>query len=999
MPLLRFADGLDALPLPASEAQAALGLERWRDALAETAETDPGLDRAAGESKTVLRLLEALFGSSPFLTEAAIVDPAFTLRLLNDGPDDALTYALAAIDAAGEMQSATLSTALRIAKRRVALTVAVADIANAWPLAKVTDTLSAFADNALSASAGHLLSEAAKAGAFHLKHPETPERDSGLIVLGMGKLGARELNYSSDIDLIVLYDTDRIQTDNPDNLQSHFVRLARNLVRLMQERTVDGYVFRMDLRLRPDPGATPLALSAIAAETYYESLGQNWERAAMIKARPVAGDKEAGDVFLDRLRPFIWRRSLDFAAIQDIHSIKRQINAHRGGAEIAVAGHNIKLGRGGIREIEFFAQTQQLIWGGREPRLRLAGTLDAIHALVQCGLVTENAERDLRDAYEFLRRVEHRLQMIADEQTQKLPDNAAGLRTLALFLGLSDADAFSMELLKHLRAVERHYAALFEDAPDLSAGTDVPGNLVFTGAEADPDTIETLKRIGFNQPGSVDATVRGWHHGRYRAMRSTKAREMLTELMPVLLKALASTSDPDAAFARFDEFLSNLPAGVQIFSMFHSHPDLLGLIAEILGKAPRLAEHMSRRPIVIDGLIAPQFADAPPGLAAELDGLNRLLTPVSHIEEAFDACRRWSHDRRFQIGVKVLRGLISPADAARGLSDVAEAALSLLMPRVEAEFRRHHGRFPGMGLGVAALGKLGGREMTPTSDLDLVLIYDVSEDAEASQCEKPLAPSQYYARLAQRLVNAVTALTAEGRLYEVDLRLRPSGNKGPLSVSLEAFRRYDEEGAAWTWEHLALTRARAVAGTEAMKQRIDEEIRTVLVRPRDREKLLTDVASMRARMAAERPGGFIWDVKNLRGGLIDVEFIAQYLQLAHAHDLPDVLSPNTRDALTRLHRAGLLTAADSGALLDALGLWQALQGMLRLALVAEPKRGRDAPFPPSLAADLTRIVGAVDFAGLEGKIRDTAAGVMGVFDRLIAGPAAALPTATEERKG
>ena len=356
--------------------------------------------------------------------------------------------------------------------------------------------MSDFAEATLSAAVAHLLRQSARAGAFSLLHTDDPEHSSGLVILGMGKLGSRELNYSSDIDLIVLYDPNKFEMADASALHDHVVRLTRNLIRLMEERSTDGYVFRTDLRLRPDPGSTPIALSVVVAETYYESLGQNWERAAMIKARPVAGDRAAGAAFLKCLDPFIWRKSLDFAAIRDIHSIKRQINAHRGGGRVAIAGHNIKLGRGGIREIEFFVQTQQLIWGGREPRLRSAATVDSLLALADGGQIDRRTADELIDAYRVLRRVEHRLQMIDDEQTHSLPDSSEGLRDLATFLAYDDVDAMTRDLMATLRSVESHYADLFEDAPTLSVPSAAAGNLVFTGGEPAPEPLDTIERLG-----------------------------------------------------------------------------------------------------------------------------------------------------------------------------------------------------------------------------------------------------------------------------------------------------------------------------------------------------------------------------------------------------------------------------------------------------------------------------------------------------------------------
>ncbi|MCB2101237.1 MAG: bifunctional [glutamine synthetase] adenylyltransferase/[glutamine synthetase]-adenylyl-L-tyrosine phosphorylase [Rhodobacterales bacterium] len=983
------------MPRPADAEAAQTGLERLVDAARRS--EDPALiARAealiadADATGPAARAVRGLFGSSPFLTQCAVIDPRFFLDLLARGPDAGLALVNADLDRARADWPAEdeVGRVLRVAKRRVALLTGLADVLDVWDLDRVTGTLSAFAERAIGLAAGHLLRALDAKGAIALPDRDDPETGSGLIILGMGKLGARELNYSSDIDLIVLYDDEVIRTDNPDGLQSHFVRLTRNLVRLLDERTRHGYVFRTDLRLRPDPGSTPPALSALAAETYYESIGQNWERAAMIKARPVAGDRAAGRQFLDRLRPYVWRKNLDFAAIQDVHSIKRQINAHRGGGTIAVNGHNVKLGRGGIREIEFFAQTQQLIWGGRLPELRLRETVPAIRALCATGKVRPEVADDMIDAYRFLRRVEHRLQMINDEQTHSLPEADAGLAHLALFLGYDSAAAFTGDLLANLRRVEAHYAALFEDSPSLGGRGGVAGNLVFTGGESDPDTLDTLSRLGFDNPKAVDATVRGWHHGRYRATRSSRTRQILTELMPALLEALSRTPNPGPAFLKFDEFLSRLPTGLQLFSMFHANPQLLDLVAEIMGGAPKLADHLSRHPSILESVLAGDFMDTPPEPEDLDEELDRLLTQAEGLEDMLDISRRWANDRRFQVGVQNLRGLIDPRDAARALSNVAETAVSRLLPRVVDDFSIKHGRILNSAIGVLALGKLGAMEMTPASDLDMVFIYDAPPGVETSTGGKPLVVSQYFARLSQRLINAITAQTAEGVLYEVDMRLRPSGNAGPIATSYDAFVQYHAE-AAWTWERMALTRARMVAGPQHLAARINGAIREILTRRDDPDHLLRDVAEMRLRIDRERHTEVVWEIKYYRGGLVDVEFIAQYLQLRHGPAHPDVLSPNTRDGLLAVRQRGLVDGAVIDDLVAALDLWQALQGILRLSVDGGPTEDEDRMLPAGLRQALVTRAGAVDFADLKTKIRDTAQGVMAHYRTLIEDPARA----------
>ena len=971
------------LPLPAYPGRAASSLERWRQAADDTGDSRlSAMAQAAAGDPAGRRLLDAVFGNSPYLSQICAGDPDFSCELLHGGPDAAFERVMGDLDGMRvEIQGRErLAALLRAAKRRLALTVALADIAGAWPLKRVTAALSDFAEAALRLASGHVLRAAAEAGAFRLPDPGDPEKDSGLVVLGLGKLGGRELNYSSDIDLIVLYDADRVRDGKPESLQGHFVRLTRDLVRMMEERSVDGYVFRSDLRLRPDPGSTPLAISVLAALTYYESIGQNWERAALIKARPVAGDLDAGNAFLERLSPFIWRKNLDFAAIRDIHSIKRQINAAKGGGAIAVAGHNIKLGRGGIREIEFFVQTQQLIWGGREPSLRGPVTTRSLRALAESGRIAEQAANEMTDAYRFLRRVEHRLQMINDEQTHTLPADGEGLGALAVFLGYADEDAFAADLTAHLRRVETHYAELFEDSPALSVpGT---GNLVFTGGEADPDTIETLRRLGFEKPETVDSVVREWHHGRYQATHSTRARELLTELMPALLEALARTARPDAAFLMFDEFLSRLPVGVQLFSMVYSEPHLLDLLAEIMGGAPRLARHLSRRPTVFESVLGPGFFDDPPGAGDLSEELSRMLAGARDTEDLLDIGRRWANDRRFQVGVQGLMGSLAPRPAAGALSNIAEAAIQCLLASVEDAFSAVHGRVKGSGLAVLALGKLGSREMTPASDLDLIFVY--SGGGGSSSGPKPLPASQYFGRLSQRLINALTARTAEGILYEVDMRLRPSGNAGPLATSLDTLIAYQRE-TAWTWEHQALTRARTVAGPGDLRKQVENAVRDVLARPRDGTKLLANVADMRARMDAEHHTRSPWRVKHLRGGLVDIEFIAQYLLLKHAHEHPEVLAPDTGTALTRLAGAGLLDAGRALDLIGALNLWQAIQGMLQLSV-----EDTGDSIPEGLEPTLAKLGGAADFPDLQEKMRATADAVQGHFRDLIETPARAL---------
>ncbi len=1052
-----------ALPRPHDRAAAERLLARFAERGAA--------ERAWAATEDGAALLGALGGHSSYLADLAVREAPTLLRLAERGPEDAFMQALDPLGrtdpSAGRPAVAAL---LRRAKRQAALIAAAADIAGAWPLDRVTGALSDLAEAATDYACAHLLREAQARGELRLpggaaRHdPRATGKGSGLVVLGMGKLGGRELNYSSDIDLMVLYDPTASAYD-ADRAGAIYVRLARDLVRLLEERTEDGYVFRTDLRLRPDPAATPLAVSLPAAIAYYESMGQNWERSAMIKARPVAGDRALGEAFLREIRPFVWRRHLDFAAIADIHAIKRQIHAHKAHkgahAQVQVAGHDVKLGRGGIREIEFTAQVLQLIWGGRDPGLRDPTTLGALAALAAAGRIERRAAADLADAYGFLRRLEHRLQMVADRQTHRMPEDAAGLALIASFMGFAGPEEFAAALTQHLSRVERHYAGLFEAAPDLSGGETVAGNLVFTGVEDDPETLATLQGLGFRNPCSIAAAIRGWHHGRTRATRSPRAKELLTALTPALLSAFGRQPQPDVALLRLDAAFGRMQAGVQALSLLHRNPALIERLAFVLGAAPALADHFAHSPAALEGLLAGDVAgsiEAPTTLPA-------LVKEARFLEEALEAVRRVVAERKFEIDAAALEGRLDADAAGLARSALADAAIAALLPRVTAEFAQRHGKVPGGALGVVALGKLGGLDMLPASDLDLILVYDHDEDAEASRGgARALPPSQYFGRLANQMVAALTAPGAEGKLYEVDMRLRPSGSKGPVAVSLPAFSRYHAE-SAWTWERMALTRARFVAGPATLRRKVEAAVRVALTRageggltragdgglaragdvapgragdvppgragdvppgragdvppgraaadaaargggwppaihdaarsapqgPQaparggDAAAVLADAAAMRARMLRDLPAEGPWDIKLMPGGLVEVEFIAQALQVAHAPRVAGVLAPSTRTALAGLARAGLLDPAEAEALVAAERLWRAVLAHLRLTL----GRWREETLPEPVAAALLPALrglvpaGVVDQSGLRAQMREAAGRVRDSFVRRI----------------
>ncbi|TAL00875.1 MAG: bifunctional [glutamine synthetase] adenylyltransferase/[glutamine synthetase]-adenylyl-L-tyrosine phosphorylase [Rhodospirillaceae bacterium] len=975
-----------SLPRPANPVRAAELRQEWLAAANEFGPEDAAFVRKQANDPVAAPVLEAIFGNSPFLTRLVFAHPEIVRIFMEQGAGPAVVYAGAAIQHPASTEAGDLPRMLRQAKARTALAVALADLTDAWTLAQVVTALSTFADACVRTAVETLLHVAHGDGRIRLADPKNPMGDCGYFVLAMGKLGANELNYSSDIDLIVLFDPKRLPYIGTKSPQEFAVNLTKDLVQILQERTGDGYVFRTDLRLRPDPGSTTIALSREAARIYYESYGQNWERAAMIKARYVAGDRVAADEFLRDLQPFLWRKSLDFYALQDIHSIKRQIYAYRGGGVIQVPGHNIKLGRGGIREIEFFVQTQQLIWGGRLPDTRAPQTLEALDALTQRGFVAASVRDDLAAAYRFLRHLEHRLQMVADEQTQSLPADPAKLAAIATFAGYDDRAQFEADVAAALRTVEAHYAALFEDAPSLA----IEGNLVFTGTDDDPDTMATLRRLGFTDPSAVAAAVRAWHRGRYRATRSDRARQLLTEIMPSLLTAFGKTAQPDAAFLRFDQCLAEQQSGVQLLSVFQANPHLLDLVAEIMGDAPRLADHLARNPALLDYVLEPDFYGAISNLAGMRTDLDRSLAAADSYESTLDLCRRWANDQRFRIGVQTLRGLITPHQAARNFSDVAEAVLVGLVPRVALEFENQFGRVADGTLALLAYGKLGSGELTPTSDLDLVVIYNGPADGRSQGGPRSLPMQAYYMRFVQRLITALTLLTREGVLYNVDLRLRPSGQQGPLACSLEAFAKYQRENA-WTWEHMALTRARVVQGAPELATQIEQTVHEILVGRREPAVLLAEVADMRARMRKEhtRTDQDPWSLKHRPGGLIDGEFIVQYLLLGNNSAIPAPGSDahlNAQAAIERLAKAGALPQTAADTLSKGLALWSSLQVMLRLTL------GDDTPatLPLGLKTKLVAVTGAKDFPDLQKIMRQTSADIYALFQDMIELPAAAL---------
>jgi [glutamine synthetase] adenylyltransferase / [glutamine synthetase]-adenylyl-L-tyrosine phosphorylase len=954
-------------------------LEAWLKAVGRKA-VGRALGRLLTRRSAAARLFGGMAEAAPYLWDLVQVDPARALRLLEADPDTAFAALLGKTrgDAAAARGSAELMRVLRRAKVQAALVIAFADIGGVWPVARITAALTDFADLAVGAAVRHLLGEAAKRKKLVLHDPKKPDVDSGYMVLAMGKMGGGELNFSSDIDLMVFFDAAAAPCAPNVEPGQLYVQLTRELVKILQARTPDGYVFRVDLRLRPDPSSTQIAISTDGALDYYESRGQNWERAALIKARGCAGDLAASERLLRDLSPFIWRKFLDYAAVADVHAMKQQIHAYRGHGDIAVEGHNIKLGRGGIREIEFFAQTQQLIAGGRYPTLRGRETVATLAALAAGGWIDTAARDQLTAAYDFLRRVEHRLQMQTDEQTHSLPSERTALDAFSRFLGFGGRDEFAAMLLEHLRAVEKHYVRLFESAPALLAEQQ---SLSFAGGEGGEgrETLDRLAELGFRQPRELAAAVHRWRNAAYPALRGEQTRKNLSELLPVIIDQFSKAENSDAAFAAFDRFLAGLRAGGRLLSLLRQNPELIRFIALILGAAPRLAEILAQHPHVIDSLIDPSFFGALPGAVRLEEELARALGETRSYEDMLDAIRLFGQEHMFLIGARILSGSLSAERAGEVFAGLADALLRALLARVEADFALAHGRLRGQETAILALGRLGAREMTASSDLDLIVVYDFDGAHPNSDGKRPLYGAQYFARLTQRLISALTVQTNHGVLYQVDMRLRPSGRSGPLATQIEGFIGYQER-EAWTWEHMALTRARVVAGSAAFRARVEAAIHDALCRKREPHKVAADVIEMRSAIAKEKGDADPWDLKNAAGGLIDIEFIAQYLQLVHAAATPDILDTSTARVLEKAVRADALKPEDAAVLRPAVQLFHNLTQILRLCL--------PGAFDPQAAgagvlALLARAADLPDFPALHAHVVETQRQVRECFVRIL----------------
>ena len=825
---------------------------------------------------------------SPFLRDAIAALPELTNAFLDSGSE-------AAVELAAATARDGVESRLRGQRLGLALSVALGDLASELSLEKVTGFLSDFADRAIDEALHAAIAERVPGA-----------EPNGFAIIAMGKLGSHELNYSSDVDLIFLCDPEILPRRSRDDPADAAVRIGRRVIEILQKRTEDGYVQRVDLRLRPSPEVTPIVLPVNAAISHYESSALPWERAAFIRARAAAGDIRLGQRFLDAIQPFIWRRSLDFGVIEEVRQISSRIRDHFAqGAHIG-PGYDLKRGRGGIREVEFFVQIQQMIHGGRDPSVRAPATLDAIKALLAAGRLDEESGKVLADSYRLLRTIEHRVQMVDDAQTHLIPAQAAALDNVARLHGLRDG-ASLIELLEP--AVEGAGQIFDSLSPDERRRLSNDSKILRS----------ELAQLGFTEVELAARHVAHWRSGKARSLRSPAAQQAFEAMLPGLLQAIACGADPDHALNRLSDIVERLSSGVNLFRLLEARPPLAQLLAKVLAHAPALADQLGRRPELFEGRFDSSSFGMPPSAQEFAELLTRTMQGHPY-DIGLDRVRRLVNERRFALGVQLIDRRRDPLEVTEGYARVAEGALVALGDAASREFEKSHGRFPQSELMALGLGRFGGHSLTHASDLDIIYLH-TAEQGGTSNGRKPLGPNDYFNRLASRVTAALSVPTAAGPLYDVDTRLRPGGSKGMLVVSLDAFEQYQRH-EAWTWEHMALCRARPVFGSLEIRDQVTAMIDSILRLPRDFAKVTSDATKMRAEMERHKPSRGALDVKLGRGGLVDLEFSVHVLQLTRHVGLKTRLE----DALEELWAESLVPAN----IVDALKLLSRMLVMMRL---------------------------------------------------------------------
>jgi glutamate-ammonia-ligase adenylyltransferase len=875
--------------------------------------------------------LPRLFAMSDFVAQSCVRQPDLMAGLVDSG-DLFASYtaeghaARLAAALAGCTEENDLAARLRRFRRREMVRIAWRDLSGRAEFVETAADLSSLADACIE-GALRVIEELHQAQ-FGVPYGSDGER-LRLVVFGMGKLGGRELNYSSDVDLIFSYAGEGETRDGPRTIshQEYFIRLGQRLIAAIDRVTADGFVFRVDMRLRPFGEASALAISFEAMEDYYQVHGREWERYAMIKARAVAGDVAAGERLLQELKPFVYRRYVDFGAFESLREMKAMIEAEMRRKGM---GENVKLGQGGIREVEFIAQAFQLIRGGREPRLQGRSLLPVLAALGELSLLPDYVVEELRRGYIFLRDTENAIQMAADQQTQLLPTHEAGRARLAFAMGFDEWDGFLAALNEQRELVHQHFEQVFA-APQRDGGPAAGTGLdaLWLGTLSGEAALALLAASGYGDPAEALRLIEQTRGGHAVQALSPRGRQRLDGLMPLLIGAVGQRPDPDVTLKHLIQLVEAIARRTAYLALLVENPMALSQLVRLCSASPWIASLLTLHPVVLDELLDPRSLYHPPrrtALAQELRGRLQHVDPQDE-EQQLEALRHFKQSNVLRVAAADVVGAVPLMVVSDHLTEIAEVvlyeALELAWRHLVARHGTPAGAGEGKGFAVFAYGKLGGIELGYGSDLDLVFLHTDAEGVTGG--ERPVDNAVFYARLAQRLIHILNTRTASGVLYEVDTRLRPSGASGLLVSTLAAFSEYQRH-QAWTWEHQALVRARMVAGDAAVGAVFDGLRREVLGRERELAALREEVRVMRERMRASlskaQAGQF--DLKQDPGGIADIEFMVQYGVLAWAHAHPDLLefTDNIRQ-LEGLARNGILTPADAGLLADAYRAYRA----------------------------------------------------------------------------
>ncbi len=891
-------------------------------------------------------------GSSPFLTNILCRDPQyfhdlFVLRRIDSRRHASETLEQLRVEVGEEAEYASVLPILRRFKSCEVLRIAARDLAGLAPLEEVTLELTQLAEAALQ-----IAYEAAMRAliADHgIPMMDTPQGASQaeLTILGMGKFGGRELNFSSDIDIVYLYSSNSGETAGIDgeggkrgiiSLHAFFVRLAEMVTKALSQVTEDGFVFRVDLGLRPEGKSGDMAISQRSAEVYYESWGRSWERAAMLKARPVAGSLELGERFLAAIEPFIYRKYLDYNLIEDMMGMKKKIDASL--AREREGEYNIKLGRGGIREIEFFIQALQLVYAGKNKGLRERNSLKALDALRSARMIRDDDHHDLSEAYRFLRTVEHRIQVVQERQTHSLPrkdDEFTALARRTGFLRSNGVERFRQTLEMHRGNVSAIYGGLFFESGQKLLEEVRPEVYVFFDHRADPDLVkDMLAERRFENVDIAYDNLLILRDGPPRAKLTERAQRILEKIAPLLLQEIFDSSDPDMALANLERFLSAVGSRSTFYALLAENREVLKLLVSLFGVSEFLSKIFIGHPEILDSMVAKSYAASLKVRAAMEEELTAMLERSGDFEERLDLIRSYRHEEFLRIGMNDIYVKFGQTEIAGQLTNLAEVCLAAAHTLAKQELSRFGtptycdlaGEVQEASLAIVAMGKMGGCELNYHSDLDIIYIYDHQGQTNG---EKQISNREYFAKLGQKIIMILTTQTREGYVYKIDTRLRPSGNAGPLVTSLESFRDY-HRNEAQVWERQALTKARVVLGEEILAECIEEVIRhTVYGRGAD-GVIGGEIHRLRKRMeceiAKESEGNY--NIKTGRGGMVDVEFIVQYLQLIHGHDLPDIRNTNTLIALKSILASALLSEEDGNILITGYKFLRRLENRLRI---------------------------------------------------------------------